>query len=500
MSDPTAVAVVNVPECSLVEVRDWNAQEAADFNPTTWNWWKSEWQAWVPGAVLGGLAALGFLFFLSWLLALLCRTHFWKWELDMLPSSYPDEEKQRKTKRRERFIGWMTLIFWLGVVGLSTWGLVEAVTRTNTAVSDFWGIVVSGRQTVANATTLGGNALSDFGAVSEGLGVIAGGGAAEAAEAAAATAPNATDMGGGDSVSLGPVFIRSVPAVTSQVADQAAQLKSELNALLQEANEALSTVKVEGVQRLDDFIGDYQGPTQAVENTWRYVALAVFFGLLILAATAGTLLGLGGRWARTAAFFVLMLWLLTSLLMLLGAGLLGTGYHLTSGTCLYGEAWGQREAAARSSNATRADLALRYYLGSDDTAQMTAEDIASQVYGLDLAAMNAALASVQPVLGWLDTSDGQDMVAQLPEGSSARTWVEGMPTALESGTDSLDAFVTAIGRDAFRPVYDEAKSFVCCDMADLLYNLWIAWTADGCAALVLAFLLSMRIRLLVVYS
>lgn len=50
---------------------------------------------WIPGAVLGGLAGLGFLCFTVWLFTLCCRRHHWQHELETLPASWSADDNKR---------------------------------------------------------------------------------------------------------------------------------------------------------------------------------------------------------------------------------------------------------------------------------------------------------------------------------------------------------------------------------------------------------------------
>ena len=76
-------------------------------------------------------------------------------------------------------------------------------------------------------------------------------------------------------------------------------------------------------QTIADLESKWRGPTMAVEDTWRYVAIAVAFGLLIAVALVAALATWRLSWPATTALLVALLWLLATCLMALGLGELG---------------------------------------------------------------------------------------------------------------------------------------------------------------------------------
>lgn len=68
---------------------------------------------------------------------------------------------------------------------------------------------------------------------------------------------------------------------------------------------------------------DYQSLSMQMQDTWRYVIIAVFFGVLILLCIlASSAIGTG-RAPRFGYACTLLLWLQTAVLMLAGAGMRG---------------------------------------------------------------------------------------------------------------------------------------------------------------------------------
>lgn len=74
------------------------------------------------------------------------------------------------------------------------------------------------------------------------------------------------------------------------------------------------------VQKIEDLQRNYQKQSEDAWKTWRIVAVAIFFGLLILLGVVAGALALIDRTPRTTAAFTLLLWIWAGLVLLLGAG------------------------------------------------------------------------------------------------------------------------------------------------------------------------------------
>lgn len=69
-----------------------------------------------------------------------------------------------------------------------------------------------------------------------------------------------------------------------------------------------------------DFQARNQGSTENSQNVGRPVLLGTLFGLLMLLTLAAGVLAAVGRTPRMAAFVVLLLWVVTGVVLVVGAG------------------------------------------------------------------------------------------------------------------------------------------------------------------------------------
>ena len=74
------------------------------------------------------------------------------------------------------------------------------------------------------------------------------------------------------------------------------------------------------LQRITSVQNRYQHKTQVAWNPWRPIVFAVLFGLLMLFAVIAGCTVVTGRFPRAAATFTWLLWIMTAIFMILGAG------------------------------------------------------------------------------------------------------------------------------------------------------------------------------------
>lgn len=87
----------------------------------------------------------------------------------------------------------------------------------------------------------------------------------------------------------------------------------------------------------DDFRSTAEAPSTAFENTGRFVAFAVIFGMVILLGGLSTGFSYGCKYPRWTSTINILLWFFVALLMLLGVGLFKGVNYVTTDGCLYAE-------------------------------------------------------------------------------------------------------------------------------------------------------------------
>lgn len=124
------------------------------------------------------------------------------------------------------------------------------------------------------------------------------------------------------------------PAVVSLLASEANGTNltaSELVAAVQPALDAVNSVlgalssvtwfvQQQVLNRITNIINSAYDVTQSVQDTWRYVVIAVLFGITIVIAAVllGLLIRMG--WPKTASAIMALFWLDIAILMLVGVG------------------------------------------------------------------------------------------------------------------------------------------------------------------------------------
>lgn len=145
----------------------------------------------------------------------------------------------------------------------------------------------------------------------------------------------------------------SAPIPTDAVTGALGLLRDVREALVQvqtpldEAIEVTNTTFVQGLLGLRNSL---ESPTMAFEETGRFIAIAVLFGLVILFSGAAGALSYGCRFPRWTSTNIIFLWFFVMLLMFLGVGLLKGVNVVTTDGCLYAETFVYNFALERITN------------------------------------------------------------------------------------------------------------------------------------------------------
>ncbi|PRW20192.1 epidermal growth factor receptor [Chlorella sorokiniana] len=496
--------VVYLPSCSAISYSDisWSGAEAYDITST--EYLEKLVPTVLPGIILGIICLLGFIFFSLWTCVQCCNRRKLKVPRDpsehaqFIASTQQQSAVYRAGKpalRKRRWLqpGFLFTALLLAtaaaVVGVSTWGLVESIDATNNTVTNFWGIVDDIAARVDNATRGFQDLERDLLPLSGNLSVLT---------------VNAQGL-------LDAVKSSSLNSnqQVSQTLDQAQTLLDTLDAVPQAVSQILATVK-DAINMLRDNFRDtitditdsYEDPTMAIEETWRFIPIAVCFGLTIFVSLLCAAAFWRLRWYRTATAALWLLWLTIALLMLLGVGLLKGLYVVSSDSCKYVEFLSYKLAGRKISGDQREQVltALGYYFGvvgiedryvvSNITGVPTFQlhefvegpvlNYTNQIFD-QLAILSGQLGTVAP--GVNATTFARNLTDGL---AAARTITEGLPgvsdTLLRLEWQALNASVV--------PLYHRVKEYICCDLSRNAHEVWVAWTVAGVLGFLLAVLCS----------
>jgi hypothetical protein len=493
----------------------YTAAGAANFDPSSWSYYEAILPTLAPGIALGALALLGFLCLLIWTLVQYCiccccargkagddeeaRAQFLAdrppsrrgdagagWAAGAPSVAAPaygsrsaaaaaDADKPARRCSAGSFWRATALMLALATAGISAWGIYTSLEYTENTVSHFWDLVdeVDSR---ANRTALALNSLSDqlgiLGNALETVGANAGGARAALAALppdAAAAVSAALDASAGAG--------KAVAAAQKGLADGATSIEASLGTAIHDMERQL------------------QSPTLAFENTGRFIAIAVGFGLLIAAALVAGGLTAFRKAPLWAAIFVLILWFITALLMLVGAGALRGVNAVSADACVYAESYAVRYVATRVTDPTRRafiENALSVYLVQTPPADAPRGAAIQAVTGVDAVAVYALLdgpvAALVPALQ--DPGTAAAVAAASPALGGALADAARAAAAAKAALDELDDLSSVKN---VHPLYEDAKDYLCCDLAEASDALFIAWTVAGSLGLALALLCSVLV-------
>ncbi|KAL6774178.1 hypothetical protein ACKKBG_A24050 [Auxenochlorella protothecoides x Auxenochlorella symbiontica] len=488
MSSNTVSIINNVtvylPECAVHVTADSISYTGSqEFQPTTWEYFKGFVPTVLPGVILGGLALIGLIFFLVWICVQACR-------LRKKPDSEAHSEKDRLTEpfamasgpgmepgkhapRHAILFIVFTLLLGLAVVGVSAWGMALSIQSTKDQIPGFWAVV---DDINSNATAIQGylaNINSSVLVITPGLNVIVD----EAATLVSLIAEEA-----------------NVTVSTSDIRNTAQSLVTELGEVGNSISSVTSFVYTDIVQRVTRLYGNSVWTvTQRVQHTYRFIPIAIVFGVVILLTLILLWLGARMKYPKTTSFVVALYWTSVALLMFLGVGLLNGIFEVANDACRYSETYAHDRirSSMSSRNLGLFDRVWSYYIVNTPISVPYADYITG--------------APVQEVLAALQTSDVDDIIQALSrlnttviqtqtglsssDAAAVSTAVQAIPTLLKS----IVGLVASLSRENLRPIYLNLKVLACCTMANKVHSTWVSWTVAGVLAFVFALLLSARV-------
>lgn len=497
--------VTYLPSCSVISYSDISYSAAEAYDITSTDYLEKLIPTVIPGIILGILSLLGFIFFSLWTCVQCCNRRKLKHaprdpseRAQFLASSQQQSTVYAAGKPPLRQRRWLQPGFLFtaallataaAVAGVSTWGLIESIDATNHTVTNFWGIVDDISSRVDNATRGFQDLEAELLPMNGNLTVL-------------------TDTAQGllDSVKDSSA---SANQQVSQVLDQAQTLLDALKAvpaavagISRSVRDAIDMLRDTFRETLTDITDSYEDPTMAIEERWRFIPIAVCFGLAILTSLLCGAAFWRLRWHRTATALLWVLWLTIALLMLLGVGLLKGVYVVSADSCKYAEFLSYKLAARKISGDRREQVltALGYYFGvvGIEDQYVISNITGVPTYQLHDFVQSSALNTTNAVFDQLAILSGQ--LATVAPGVNATIFAQNLTNGLDAArtiTDGLPGVSETLERLEWQalnasvvPLYHRVKEYICCDLSRSAYDVWVAWTVAGVLGFVLAVMCS----------
>lgn len=272
-------------------------------------------------------------------------------------------------------------------------------------------------------------------------------------------------------------------------------LISELPDLRNAAESAIVLVNDTLTSAIDNFQGDVEPPTLAFENTWRFIPIAVLFGVSILCASLAGIFCYNIRWPKWTSTIIAILWLDIALLTLLGAGLMSGVNVVTEDTCLYVETYATYRAESTIQDANirnKTLLALDYYFG---VIEIPDEQVLNVITGLPAREIQTVIQGPVGSTLQLLTANGTTAQALITLGLQPTTAnaIVGSAALLRPISLTLDDLASNLYVSSIQPLYWSIKEYLCCTLHNEFVNVWVAWMVVGILGYVLCILCSIRI-------
>jgi hypothetical protein len=395
-------------------------------------------------------------------------------------------------KPKRKLLTWRNA-FWalfvaigLAAVGVSGWGLAESITVTNYTVSDFWNLVDNAQFRVQQ--TIGVlNSMENKTAV-----------LASTANTLAQNPQIVDDALKQVGISNSSQVADLLATAPQYIAEAPGALRSAANFLDENINQTITDIK-----------NDFESPTMALQEKWRFIPFIVLFSVMILLIPAVMLAVWKLTWPKTAVFLTALLWLVVALFMLIGTGVMRGVYVVSDDACLFAETFVVSFVARKTEGTEWGDSVVKlveYYLTSGNataTAQLARDELVPYLPPDTKAVVQQEWGYIQELAGTarqlaqLATSDS---VKQQIQALATQAGAPQVATALESAggavSDLSDNALLLRNITDLTTVFDlyaDTKAYICCDLKDTAYSMWEAWTIVGCLGLVLAIMASGRL-------
>lgn len=387
------------------------------------------------------------------------------------------KEKTRAEKYRLGLVLKVSIVlFTLATIGVSSWGIYESVKQTDYTVSDFWDLygMVQGKanETLAILTGVSGVTANLDGSLD-------------------LLVRNEDDiLDAANSAPIPPDTVTGALGLLRDVREALVQVQTPLD----EAIEVTNTTFVQGLLGLRNSL---ESPTMAFEETGRFIAIAVLFGLVILFSGAAGALSYGCRFPRWTSTNIIFLWFFVMLLMFLGVGLLKGVNVVTTDGCLYAETFVYNFALERITNPLVRQVSLRvmeYYLDESASVEYTSGEAVTKIIGDQAGDLFKLLQEPQLNQTLNDVAAfTQSPVVQNQLGLIVADALENAVALVPRVRSLVEQADFIASRFSVFPLYERGKSYICCTLADASNGLFVAWTTTGCLSLVLATLCTIRI-------
>lgn len=205
----------------------------------------------------------------------------------------------------KKVLCWSIILMSAATIGVSSWGIYASVQNTGEIVPGFWNVYGQVQGIASQVLQL----LSRLESV------------VTESEADISTLVKNKDEISSVANNLGAQqLLGTIPlAQAVNELEPVAQVLRDIQTPLQEAVAVSNSTFISG---LNEFRADVEPPTFAFQDTGRFVAIGVGFGLVILFALLSAVLTVWGRYPRLGSTSTILLWVMVALLMFLGVGLL----------------------------------------------------------------------------------------------------------------------------------------------------------------------------------
>lgn len=453
------------PQCSEIDFANFNLEDALKYDPEDETYQKDlvEKEG-MPGIIVAGVCLLIAFALMLMSCCLCCCGHKWKTQSGLHRLS----EKSCFGSILSFFLIGFVVLFTLGIVAMSAWGIQQTIAHVDDAVDDSFNFV---EQTKIEVDTILAKTRA---AIQVGNEIVL-----------------AMEQVNED---LDRDSVLNDPAVTTVV--NLDETKTTLKEATVEADDALETANEEISENLisiqdaleDALTYEDDGETASKAIT---VLVIVFFAVFILVSVVMGCCSVFGTKAKLTYCWVVFMWLMLVVAFGLGVGILNVVREVSEDNCLFINDFGIRKVKQEVTvlDNQRIEQLLRFYFQAPGASTLNTTQI-EELWDLPLTAVSDFLDDIDQEL--FDEDGTVKPIVRLTTLETQESLLNArrlFPAVRKSIAD-VQEIITG---DTLQNIHKDLKDLLCCTQFDAVNAVFWAWVASSISGFILAVLVTWQV-------
>jgi hypothetical protein len=237
---------------------------------------------------------------------------------------------------------------------------------------------------------------------------------------------------------------------------------SNVRSMIQQADAMLQVNVLQAVESMNAIL---RPPTEQFQETWRFVPIAIIFAFNIILAGVASVLCWRLHHPKSASLAVALLWLMTALLLLVGAGVMNGAYEVGQDSCLYGETFVSKYAGQQIDDSfatTKISKMLKYYIGDDEIPD---NQVVKEISGVDVSLVQESITSPlgSSLAAIMQTPVAENVLKATGISEAGVAAIQNAVGLAQPINSALQELELGLLRSSVLPLYEDVRGlFTCC--------------------------------------